>query len=215
MTELRTDFRLLGGRDYVNAGSLLNAFLHALDAEGARGVRITRLKAQRTARANGRLLLSGEGAIADAEHAHCTFAATAGNAQWRGAYFDEGQPIARGPAPEYTVDGVSASGFGGRCTISPRGRDGLVFDIIQANKRFHELAAAGAQTSVRFGYLESWMPPIADTAFDATLEADNLITRKAASGVLTVNRITYRPAGAAPVTLLLCFEMEIGGGTPA
>jgi len=30
-----------------------------------------------------------------------------------------------------------------------------------------------------------------------------------------VNRITYRPAGAAPVTLLLCFEMEIGGGTPA
>ncbi|MGZ8269185.1 MAG: hypothetical protein ACXW20_16375 [Burkholderiales bacterium] len=209
MIESSSDFRLLGDRDYVNAGTLLNGFLDLLEREGARTVTVSRLKAHRTAHANGRLVLARNTALPDAEHAHCTFSASAGDAQWRGAFFDEGRPIGRSPTPNYSVRDVEASDFGGRGTIAPRGREALVFDLIQANRRFHELSAAPGEAGVvRFGYLENWNAPSSNVAFSGSIEATNLISRRTEAGILTINRMTYVPAHDTPVTLLMCFEIE-------
>lgn len=215
MIETATRFQLLGGRDYVNAGTLLNGFIDALEREGAQHVKVSRLKAQKTARGNGRLVLARGDAVPGAESAHCIFAAETADGPWRGAFFDEGLSIAGGPAPPYSVAEVEASNFAGRCAIAPQGRAALVFDLIQANKRFHELsAAAGEPHFVRFGYLEDWRVPAADAAFTASVEAVNLIRRRSATAMLTVNRLTYAPGNGNPVSLLLCFEMEALQETP-
>ena len=208
MSELATDFALLGGRDYVNAGTLLNAFLRVLESEAAGAITVSRLKAQKIARANGRLVLVNGVAIDGIDEANCTLAAKVRDGEWRGAFFDEGRPARTQPAPQYTVSDVEAAGFGGRCRIAPANRTALVFDLIQANRRFHELSAGlGDAPVVRFGYLENWDVPPADIAFSGTVEAKNLIARKTANGILTINRVTYASSPGTATSLMLCFEI--------
>lgn len=218
MIEIATDFSFLGGRDYVHGTSVLSGFLGALERHGAANIRIRRLKFQRTARANGTMTLSNDAAAPDAAAANCTLAAEADGTVWHGQFVDQGVPVTRREAVDYCLTHVKAGGFAGACDFSPAGRDDLIRGFVEANKRFNE-AGAGAKAGhaqVQFGYLEQWDVPPRDIRFEGRLEARNLIARQTPEGLLTVNRLTYAPAGGPATTLVLCFNVVTGKeGVPA
>ena len=205
MIEIETRFALLGDRDYINGATLLEGFLAALEKAGASDITVKRLKFQKTASTNGRLVLDTR-PIDGAEDASCVLSATSGGTAWRGAFFEEGRPAERRPAPPCTVSNLQVGEFAGACDIAPRSRDGLIYDIVQANKRMHEeTLGAAARPVVRFGYIESWRAPAADIAFAGTLRATNLIKKKTDGGWLTVNRVSYA-AREGDTQLMICFE---------
>ena len=206
MIETQTDFPYLGGRDYVHGTSILSGFLAALEGAAPGEIRLKRLKFQRPVTGNGRLVVTDgvpdEGRMAQA---NCTLSATIAGKAWRAYFVDEGGPVRNRVAVTYPITELEASGYGGTCLVSPADRDDLVRVLVEANKRFHE-AAFPARAEVRFGYIEDWKVPPADTAFtDARLEARNLIAKQSPEGVMTVNRLTYTHGGAA-ASLTLCFD---------
>jgi len=209
MIEVRTDFPFLGTRDYIHGTSILDAFLDAAERLSGAAVMVKRLKLQRTATSNGRLVLAHEAcAERELDAANAIFVATVDGALCHGFFAEDGSPVGRREHVSYAVSDVRAEAFGGMCRIAPANRKDLVRATIEANKRFHELTVGGSEPAVvRFGYLENWAVPPADTAFSGTLEAKNLITRKTGNGVLTINRLTYTALAGAPTSLMVCFEI--------
>ena len=208
MIETQTDFPLLGDRDYINGATLLEGFLAALENAGATGITLKRLKFQRTAGTNGRLVLDAD-PIDRADDASCVLSAAAGATAWRGAFFEEGRAPERRPAPPCTVTDLKAEAFAGECDIEPASRAGLIYDIVQANKRIHEQALGReARPTVRFGYVENWTAPERNVAFSTRLRVENLIRKKTARGWLTVNRISYAAPHTREANLLVCFEVS-------
>ena len=129
------------------------------------------------------------------------------SAVWRGSYTETGAPVAAPMAVTYPIADLGAERFGGRCTIAPRNRNDLIRALVEANKRFHERSVERGADQVRFGYVENWNVPPADTRFSGTLEAKNLITRETDDGYLTINRLTYAAGGIAG-SLTLCFNVS-------
>lgn len=210
MIEISTDFPYLGPRDYIHGTSILSGFLEALERDGHGRISVKRLKFQRPATSNGRLLLT-TGAVDEiqAERASCTFQANGGGALWRGLFEERGAAVGRRIAVTYPIENLEAQGFGGSCTIAPADRDDLIRAFVEANKRFHEASVDSPARSVRFGYLEGWTPPAADIRFTGTLDAKNLITRKTDDGYMTINRLEDSDASGAASTLTLCFNVTI------
>jgi hypothetical protein len=211
MIEIGTDFPYLGTRNYIHATSILSGFLDALETRATREIVVKRLKFQRPAQSNGRLLLTPEAIPGDAlAAANCTFLATVDGAPWRGVFSERATTPARRETVSYDVGDIEARGFGGTCRIAAASRSDLIRVLVEANKRFHETAlAAEAPLAVRFGYLENWVAPPANAAFTGRLEAANLIARKTDDSTLTVNRLTYSD-GAEATTLTLCFNVTHG-----
>jgi len=211
MIETATDFPYLGDRDYIHGTSILSGFLAALEKTAHGGITVKRLKFQRPAKLNGRLVLSS-GALDEAEaaRASCTLSAAVGGVAWRGFFIDEGAPVTRRIAVSYPIAELEAEAFGGSCLISPGDRDDLVRALVEANKRFHEAAVPGpGAPAVRFGYLESWSVPPRDVSFGTgRLDAKNLIAKKTDDGYMTINRLTYGQADGARASLTLCFDVH-------
>lgn len=209
MIEIATDFPFLGARDYVHGTSVLSGFIGALEREGAARIRVRRFKFQRTARGNGTLKLSREGAAPDAEAANCALTAEADGEVWYGQFVDRGLPVTRRESVAYSVSNVVAAGYAGTCDLAPASRDDLIRGLVEANKRFNEAGAGAApgRAQVQFGYLEQWEVPPRDIRFEGRLEARNLIARATPEGVLTVNRLTYAPRNGPATTLVLCFNV--------
>jgi hypothetical protein len=203
--EIATDFPFLGARDYVHGTSVLSGFLSAMETNERVPVIVKRLKFQRPARSNGRLLLT-TASIDDgrAEQANCTFQAAAGATVWRGLFEESGVPVARRIEVSYAIDRLEARAFSGSCTISAHGREELIRTLVEANKRFHEASLEGAARSVRFGYLEDWAAPAQGAEFSGTLEAKNLIARKTADGHMTISRLRY-----GDTALTLCYHVTL------
>lgn len=210
MIEQATDFPLLGTRDYIHGTSVLSAFLTALDAAApGQPATVQRIKFTRVARANGRLLLA-DGDFDPPAAACCSFSAMAGATRWRGAFVDDGAPPARREAPDYPIDAFVSDGFHARCSIAPRSRDDLIRILIEANRR--SLAAGAGNppgARVKFGYLEAWAVPAAGVTGQGALEITNLLARQSPKGWLAINRHTYRLDGGAPVSLQVCFDIEL------
>lgn len=210
MIDAATDFPYLGDRDYIHGTSILNGVLAALEGAAPGKLELKRLKFQRPAKTNGRLTLTtaalNETELADA---NCTLLAAVNGTVWRGFFQEDGAPVDVRVPVSYPITDLVANGYGGRCVISPNGRDDLVRALVEANKRFHEDAfhETGAP-AVRFGYIESWSVPEAGIAFSGRLESKNLITRKTADGVMTINKLTYWPDKGDAATLTLCFEVH-------
>jgi hypothetical protein len=215
MIEIPTDFPFLGARDYVHGTSLLSGFLDALESQGARGIRVKRLKFLRPARANGVFRLT-RGAAPEPARATCSLKADADGAEWLGWFVEGDAPVTRREAVTYPIANVRAERFAGSCDIHPRNRDDLIRCVVEANKRFHEAGAGPGRVRVRFGYLEDWNAPGRDVSFRGRLAAGNLITRQSDGGWLTVNRMQYGPADGPATTLLLCFnaDAESEGNAP-
>lgn len=208
MIETQTDFPYLGGRDYIHGTSILNGFLAALEAAAPGAIKLKRLKFQRPAKGNGRLVVT-DGALDDTQigQANSTLSATVAGKAWRGFFVDEGLPVRSRMPVAYPIAELEASGYGGTCLVSPADRDDLVRVLVEANKRFHE-AAFSKGAAVRFGYIEDWAVPPADATYPAArLEARNLIAKETAEGVMTINRLTYTHGGAA-TSLTLCFDAQ-------
>ena len=210
MIEIDTDFPYLGSRDYIHGTSILCGFLHALEGHGETEITVKRLKFQRPAQSNGRLLLTNEHfAEKDEQAANCAFLGTAGSTTWRGL-FVEGAAAVSGREPVgYAITELDAKDFAGRCSIETRDRDDLIRTLVEANKRFHEAAVEPAAAAVRFGYLEGWSVPGADFQMRGRLEAKNLITRRTEDGYMTVNRLTYVDAKNGAASLTLCFNVVL------
>lgn len=214
MIEVETAFPYLGSRDYIHGTSILSGFVDALERHEGGDITVKRLKFQRPARANGRLFLTTQPIDeTEAAAANCTFQGTIGATMWRGLFREAGVPVRQRLAIEYPISDLAADGFGGHCTIAPLDRDDLIRTLIEANKRFHELSLEKGARAVRFGYLESWKVPPADTAFSGSLQATNLIMRKTEDGYMTINRLTYTTGGAG-ASLTLCFNVIAAAGTP-
>lgn len=211
MIEIGTDFPYLGGRDYIHATSILSGFLEALEARGKRAIVVKKLKFQRPAQTNGRLLLTPESIVDDElAAANCTFLATVDGAPWRGFFSEQGRTPARRETVSYAIADIEARGFGGTCRIAATNRSDLIRLLVEANKRFHEKAlGVEPPLTVRFGYLENWAAPPSNAAFTGRLEAANLIARETGGSTLTVNRLTYSDA-AASTSLTLCFNLTRG-----
>ena len=213
MIEIATDFPYLGSRDYIHGTSILNGFLAALEKAAPGPVAVKRLKFQRPAKSNGKLVLTRESLdAAETAQSNCTLTATiAGNA-WNGYFSEQGAAVTQRAAVSYPIAELQAHAFGGSCTLSPVDRADLVRALVEANKRFHEAAVPELRApAVRFGYLESWSVPPADVAFaSARLEAKNLIARKTDEGYMTINRLSYGEGDAPRTTLTLCFEVHAG-----
>jgi hypothetical protein len=213
MIELQTAFPYLGSRDYIHGTSILAGFIDALEQHGHRNITVKRLKFQRPAKTNGRLFLTiGPLDDSQAANANCTFQATIGGTVWRGLYAETGTPVEQRLAVEYPIADVIAERFGGRCTLVPQGRNDLIRALVEANKRFHELSVQKGVAQVRFGYMESWSVPPADTGFSGALEAKNLITRETEDGYMTINRLSYAAEDIAG-SLTLCFDVIAAKGT--
>jgi hypothetical protein len=210
MIEQATDFPLLGTRDYIHGTSVLSAFLAALEAAApGQPATVQRIKFTRIARTNGRLLLT-DGDFDPPPAACCSFSALAGATRWRGAFVDDGKPPAQRLSPDYPIDAFVSEGFSARCTIAPRNRDDLIRILIEANRR--SLAAGAGDppgARVKFGYLEAWAAPAAAVSGRGSLEITNLLARQSPKGWLAINRHTYRLDGGAPVSLQVCFDIEL------
>jgi hypothetical protein len=210
MIQIVTDFPYLGSRDYIHGTSILSGLLDALEQHGHSGITVKRLKFQRPATTNGRLLLTTQPLDpAAAEGASCIFQAVAAETLWHGLYAENGAPVTRRLSVSYPIGDVTPNAFGGSCAIAPQSRDDLVRTIVEANKRFHEAAVEPASATVRFGYLESWIVPSADIRLEGALEAKNLITKKTDDGYMTINRLTYSDRKGPGATLTLCFNVTV------
>lgn len=208
MIDSATDFPYLGDRYYIHGTSILNGFLAALEPVAPGSVILKRLKFQRPATTNGRLVVT-TAAMAESElaDANCTLLAAVNETMWRGLFKEGGKAVSARVPVSYPITDLVAQGYGGRCVISPQSREELVRALVEANKRFHEQAFEGRdRPAVRFGYIESWRVPEAAIAFTGRLEAKNLITRKTADGVMTINKLTYAPDNGEAASLTLCFE---------
>jgi hypothetical protein len=210
MIEQATDFPLLGARDYIHGTSVLSAFVTALEtAAPGQPATVQRIKFTRVARANGRLLLT-DGDFEMPPAACCSFSAMAGDSRWRGAFVDDGTSPMRREAPDYPIDAFVSDGFHARCSVAPRDRDDLIRILIEANRR--SLAAGAGNlpgARVKFGYLEAWAVPAAAVTGQGALEITNLLARQSPKGWLAINRHTYRLDGGAPVSLQVCFDIEL------
>lgn len=210
MIEIATDFPYLGTRDYIHGTSLLAGFIDALERHGERPVTVKRLKFQKPARTNGRMVVSTEPLSSeDTACANCTFLASAGDRIWRGFYAENGTVVKRRIDADYPIAKLESCAFGGCCTIAPQDRDDLIRTFVEANKRFHE-AAVENPSAIRFGYIEAWEAPPQDVRFEGPLEATNLIAKKNDDGYMTINRLAYSNARGERATLTLCFNV-IGG----
>ena len=210
MIETVTDFPYLGGRDYIHGTSILSGFLAALEAATPGRITVKRLKFQRPARANGRLVIT-RAALDEAQsaRANCTLTAAVDDTVWRGFFVEEDRPVEKRLPVSYAINDLCAEGYGGHCLISPSNRDDLVRLLVEANKRFHEAAFTGeAAPTVRFGYVEGWSVPPASVSFvRGRLDARNLIAKNGPDGVMTINRLTYTD-GSATSHLTLCFDVQ-------
>lgn len=210
MIDVATDFPYLGDRDYVHGTSILNGVLAALESAAPGRTELKRLKFQRPATTNGRLTLR-TAAVSETElaDANCTVLAAVNESVWRGFFKEDGTRVKARVPVSYPIADLVANGYGGRCVISPNGRDDLVRTLVEANKRFHQAAFEGpGSPAVRFGYIESWSVPEAAIAFTGRLEAKNLITRRTADGVMTINKLTYSHDAGGAASLSLCFEVH-------
>lgn len=211
-----TDFPFLDARDYLHGTSIVAAVAELLEAQGAGAAFVKRLKFQRPMRSNGVLLLD-EGTVARGEmdEAPCIFSARTGTRRWRGAFVEEGRPVAHRLAVRYDLDDVACKGFGGHCVLRARGREEFIRAFVEANKQFHlgTLGAGGATTQVRFGSLEEWDVVPAEAVFEGVLEAQNLINQRTAQGLCTINRLTFHGESAPARPFTLCFDVKLAEET--
>lgn len=210
MIETATDFPYLGARDYIHGTSIMSGFLTALEAAAPGRIAVKRLKFQRPARTNGRIVITpGAPDETQSAAANCTLAAAVDDTLWRGFFVEDGSPVETRVPVSYAIDDLHAAGYGGHCLISPANRDDLVRLLVEANKRFHEAAFPGeAMPAVRFGYVEGWNVPPASVSFEGgRLDARNLIAKNTPDGVMTINRLTYTGGGVTS-HLTLCFDVQ-------
>jgi hypothetical protein len=209
-----TDFPFIGAREYLHGTSIVAAVAELLEAQGDGAAFLKRLKFQRPMRSNGVLLLD-EGTVARGEmgDAACVFSAHTGTRRWRGAFVEEGRPVAHRLAVRYDLDDVACEGFGGRCVLRARGREEFIRAFVEANKQFHlgSLRADSTTTQVRFGSLEDWDVVPAEAVFEGVLEAQNLISQRTAQGLCTINRLTFHGESAPARPFTLCFDIKLAG----
>jgi len=195
--EIASDLPKLGTRAYVQGGTIFNGIVAACDTvfgpDWLAGARISSFKLEREAVANGRIVVADEPIVGGAPNA--TFAATAGDLQIRGCFFDEGVAARREDYDEESFNRPLDVGTDMRGTFTlPGGRPRADFikGVVGANKLLHQKTTlfATTLTQIQFLYLKGLAGACVLAAQgDLHLAIVNLSIKETAGEVWTINRI--------------------------
>jgi hypothetical protein len=212
--EIETDFEFLGARRYIHGTTLLAAFAEGLEQVEPAPCRVKRIKFQREAHHNGRIVLAPAGGLDGKilEAAPCYLSCVINGQAWQGCFIEGTLPVSRRSETIYSIENLRGDGkYGGSCHIAARNRAEAIRVIVEANKRMHltSMPATGIQ-EVRMGYLEDWLLPEPDAAIEAELTIRNLIAQHDGQRLRTINRLVYSDR-AGSRSLVVGFDVKSGG----